>query len=127
MAKSENIIRVLELPPGAFNKHRPVSDLLRTHAENLAAAVIKMIDSEKGAIDTEERASAFIKKYSALLRHQTDDKKPAHSPNGAAKRATPSPKNGAVKTKNGSVTKEARLSGKITIKTMKKHPRSSKR
>lgn len=130
MAKSENIIRILELPPGAFNKHRPVSDLLRTHAENLAAAVIRMIDSERLAIDTEERASAFIKKYSAFLRHQPGYKKPAPSPNGAGKRAAPaapSPQNRAVKPKNGSVKKESSLSGKISIKTIKKAPRSSKR
>ena len=120
MAKSENIIRILELPPGAFNKHRPVSDLLRTHAENLAAAVIKMIDREKGAIDTEERASAFIKKYSAFLRPHADDKKPAPSLNGAVKKATPSPNNGVVK-------KVARSSSKVAMKTMKKPPRSPKR
>ena len=96
MAKSANIIRILELPSGAFNKHRPVSDLLRTQAENLAAAVIKMIESERLAIDTEERASAFIKKYTAFLHQPAAGKKPAASPNGTRKTARSSG-NGAVK------------------------------
>jgi hypothetical protein len=120
MAKSANIIRILELPRGAFNKHRPVSDLLWTQAENLAAAVIRMIESERRAIDTEEQASAFIKKYGAFLRPQADDTKPAASLNGAVKKAAPSPNNGAVK-------KVARSSSKVAMKTMKKPPRSSKR
>ena len=120
MAKSANIIRILELPSGAFNKHRPVSDLLWTQAENLAAAVIRMIENERRAIDTEGQASAFIKKYTAFLRPQADDKKPATSLNGAVKKAAPSPNNGAVK-------KVARSSSKVAMKTMKKPQRSSKR
>jgi hypothetical protein len=120
MAKSANIIRILELPSGAFNKHRPVSDLLWTQAENLAAAVIRMIESERRAIDTEEQASAFIKKYSAFLRPQVDGKKPAASLNGARKKVATPPNNGAMK-------KAPRSSSKVAMKTMKKPPRSSKR
>ena len=120
MAKSANIIRILELPSGAFNKHRPVSDLLRTQAENLAAAVIRMIESERLAIDTEERASSFIKKYTAILHPPAAGKKPTASSNGAGKKAAPSPNNGARK-------QAARSSIKVAMKTVKKPPRSSKR
>jgi hypothetical protein len=105
MAKSENIIRILKLPSDAFNKRRPVSDLLWTQVEHLAAVVIGMIDAERRAITTEEDASAFIKKYTAFLHPQANGKKAPHLPNGIRKRATPS----------------------SSKKTQKKPPRSSKR
>src|SRR5262245_65866277 len=85
MAKSENIIRILKLPSDAFNKHRPVSDLLWTQVEHLAAVIIGMIDGERRAITTEEQASAFIKKYTALLHSPAAGKKHAAAPNGAGK------------------------------------------
>jgi hypothetical protein len=96
MAKSENIIRILKLPSDAFNKHRPVSDLLWTQVEHLAAVVKGMIDAERRAITTEEQASAFIKKYTAFL-HQPAAKKPAASPNGTRKKTARSSGNGAGK------------------------------
>jgi hypothetical protein len=108
MAGSENIIRILKLPSGAFDKHRPVSDLLWTQVENLAAVVIRMIEAERREINTEEEASAFIKKYGALLHQRAAGKKPAHSQNGAGK-------------------KTARLSVKVAMKTLQKPPRSSRR
>jgi hypothetical protein len=117
MAKSENIIRILKLPSDAFNKRRPVSDLLWTQVEHLAAVVKGMIDTERRAITTEEEASAFIRKYTAFLHQPAADKKPAAAPNGTRKKAARSSDNGVGK-------KAARPSGKGT---MKKTPRSSKR
>jgi hypothetical protein len=105
MAKSENIIRILKLPSDAFNKRRPVSDLLWTQVEHLAAVVKGMIDAERRAITTEEEAGAFIKKYTSFLNPQTNSQKAPTSSNGIRKKAAPS-------------------SGK---KTQKKPPRSSKR
>jgi hypothetical protein len=101
MAKSENIIRILKLPSDAFNKHRPVSDLLWTQVEHLAAVVKGMIDTERRAITTEEQASAFIKKYTAFL-HQpaaslAAGKKSAAAPNGTRKKTARSSSNGAGK------------------------------
>ena len=116
MAKSENIIRILKLPSDAFNKHRPVSDLLWTQVEHLAAVVKGMIDTERRAITTEEHASAFIKKYTAFLHQPAARDKPDTSPNGAGKRSARLSSNG--------VGKKARSSSKGT---MKKPPRSSKR
>src|SRR5882672_6311697 len=112
MAKSENIIRILKLPSGAFNKHRPVSDLLWTQVEHLAAVVMGMIDGERRAITTEEQASAFIKKYTAFLRPPAPGKKPTASSNGVGKKAAPSTNNGAMK-------KLAHSSSKVIMKTMK--------
>jgi hypothetical protein len=117
MAKSENIIRILKLPSDAFNKHRPVSDLLWTQVEHLAAVIKGMIDTERRAITTEEQASAFIKKYTAFLHQPAAGPKLAASPNGAGRKAARSSSNGVGK-------KAARSSGKGT---MKKPPRSSKR
>lgn len=97
MAKSENIIRIPQPPSDAFNKHRPVSDLLWTQVEHLAAVVIGMIDDERRAIMTEEQASAFIKKYTAFLHPQTARKKLAPSSKGAGKKSARSPNKGAGK------------------------------
>lgn len=97
MAKSENIIRILKLPAGAFNKHRPVSDLLWTQVEHLAAVVKGMIDTERRAITTEEQASAFIKKYTAFLHQPAAGKKTPASPNGTRKKTARSSGNGAGK------------------------------
>jgi hypothetical protein len=119
MAKSENIIRKLKLPSDAFNKHRPVSDLLWTQVEHLAAVVKGVIDSERRAIETEEQASAFIKKYTLFLHPPAAGKKPTASSNGVGKKAAHSSNNGAMK-------KPPRSSNKVTMKTMKKPPRSSK-
>src|SRR5262245_56048360 len=96
MAKSENIIRILKLPSDAFNKHRPVSDLLWTHVEHLAAVIKGMIDTERRAITTEEQAGAFIKKYSAFLHQPASGKKTAAS-NGTRKKTARSSNNGARK------------------------------
>lgn len=88
MAKSTNVIRIPKAPADAFNKHRPVSELLWMQVEHLAAVVKKdiddetrarkrTIDDERRAIRTEGEASDFIKKYTAVLH-----------PDGARKRAT---------------------------------------
>ena len=92
MAKSENIIRIQRPPSDAFNKHRPVSDLLWTQVEHLAAVVMGVIDDERRAIMTEEQASAFIKKYTAFLHPQIDGKKPPHPVQGDRKKTTRSSK-----------------------------------
>src|SRR5215510_4160189 len=117
MAKSENIIRILKLPSDAFNKRRPVSDLLWTQVEHLAAVVKGMIDTERRAITTEEQASAFIKKYAAFLHQPAAGKKPTASPNGTRKKTARSSDNGVGK-------KTARSSGNGAGK---KTARSSKR
>lgn len=92
MAKATNVVRVPKPPADAFNQHRPVSDLLWTQVEYLAAVVKKDIDDERRAIITEAQASAFIKKYTALLHPQGARKKPAGSPKGARKKSARSPK-----------------------------------
>ena len=97
MAKSENIIRILKLPSDAFNKHRPVSDLLWTQVEHLAAVVKGMIDTERRAIATEEHASAFIKKYTAFLHQPAAGQKPAAASNGTRKKTARASGNGAGK------------------------------
>jgi hypothetical protein len=91
------MIRILKLPSGAFNKRRPVSDLLWTQVEHLAAVVKGMIDTERRAINTEEEASAFIKKYTAFLHQPDAGKKPAASPNGTRKKTARASSNGAGK------------------------------
>jgi hypothetical protein len=99
MAKSENVIRIPKPPAEAYNKHRPVSDLLWTQVEHLAAvvkkdiddecrAMKKDIDKERRAIRTEGQASAFIKKYTAILHPQGASKKPAPSSKGTKKTAS---------------------------------------
>ncbi|HEX4999051.1 MAG TPA: hypothetical protein VFY29_12555 [Terriglobia bacterium] len=65
--KPKNIVRVMKPPSTAFNKHRPVSDLLWTQVEHLAMAVKKEIDDERRAVRTEEQASVYIQKMTALL------------------------------------------------------------
>jgi hypothetical protein len=85
MAKSTNVIRIPKAPKDAYNKHRPVSELLWTQVEHLAAVVKKDIDDERRAIRTEGEASAFVKKYTAILHPQGASKKPAPSSKGAKK------------------------------------------
>jgi hypothetical protein len=114
MPKPENIIRILKLPSGAFNKSRPVSDLLWTQVEHVAAVVLEMIEAERRAINTEEEAGAFIKKYTAFLRPQANGKNPRPLLNGTRKKAAPSSSKKTVK-------KPLRSS------SAKKPPRSSKR
>lgn len=85
MAKSTNVIRIPKTPASAFNMERPVSDLLWTQVEHLAAVVRREIDEERRAIRTEGQASAFIKKYTAFLHPQGARKRPAPSSKGAKK------------------------------------------
>ena len=75
MAKSATEITIPKPPRDAFNKHRPVSDLLWMQVEHLAAVVKKDIDDERRAINTEGEASAFIKKMTAILHPQGARKK----------------------------------------------------
>jgi hypothetical protein len=70
MAKSAKVISIPKPPQDAFNKHRPVSDLLWTQVEHLAAVVKRDIDDERRAINTEGQASDFIKKMTAILNPQ---------------------------------------------------------
>ena len=92
MAKSTNVIRIPKAPPEAYNKQRPVSELLWTQVEHLAAVVKKDIDDERRAIRTEGDASAFIKKYTAILHPQGARKKRALSSKRANKRPARSSK-----------------------------------
>jgi hypothetical protein len=82
MAKSTNVIRIPKAPKDAYNKHRPVSELLWTQVEHLAAVVRREIDEERRAVRTEGQASAFIKKYTAFLHPQGTKKKPSPSSKG---------------------------------------------
>jgi hypothetical protein len=92
MAKSANVISIPKPPKDAYNKDRPVSDLLWTQVENLAAIVRRQIDEERRAIRTEGEASGFIEKYTAFLHPQGASKKPAPSARGAKKKAARSSK-----------------------------------
>jgi len=92
MAKSSNVIRIPKVPAESFNKERPVSDLLWTQVEYLAAVVKKDIDDERRAVRTEGQASDFIRKYTALIHPQGDKKKPPPSRPRAGKKRTPSAK-----------------------------------
>ncbi|MDQ3908131.1 MAG: hypothetical protein M3268_07270 [Acidobacteriota bacterium] len=92
MPKSTNIIRIPKVPAGAFNKYRPVSDLLWDQVENLAAVVRRQIDDERRAVVTEEQASAFIKKYTAFLHPEGSRKRPARSSKKAGKKRARSSK-----------------------------------
>jgi hypothetical protein len=65
--KSPDAIRVLRPPKNAFNKARPVSDLLWTQVEHLAAVVRRTIDDRRRAVNTEGEASAFIAKMTDIL------------------------------------------------------------
>lgn len=79
MAKQETVIRIPKAPKSAFNKHRPVSELVWTQVEHLAAIVKKDIDDRRRAISTEGQASAFVREMTMILH-----------PEGAQKRARPS-------------------------------------
>ena len=76
MAKQAKVISIPEPPKDAFNKHRPVSELLWSQVEHLAAVVKKDIDDQRRAINTEAQAAGFIRKMTAILH-----------PAGARKRA----------------------------------------
>lgn len=85
MPKSKNVIRIPKMPTDAFNLQRPVSELLWTQVEHLAAVVRREIDEERRAIRTEGQASAFVKKYTALLHPQDAGKKTTTSSKGPQK------------------------------------------
>ncbi|PYT07493.1 MAG: hypothetical protein DMF60_06965 [Acidobacteria bacterium] len=92
MAKSQKVISIPKPPASAFNKHRPVSELLWMQVEHLAAVVKKDIDDERRAIRTEGEASDFIKKYTALLHPDGARKRVMRSPKAAGKKPTRSSK-----------------------------------
>ena len=80
---SANVIRILKPPKDAFNQNRPVSDLLWTQVEHLAAVVKREIDDRartekrdidirKFAIRTEGQASAFVQEMTRLLQSLND-------------------------------------------------------
>jgi hypothetical protein len=87
MAKSQNVIRIPKPPADAYNKDRPVSELLWMQVEHLAAVVKKDIDDERRAVRTEGDASDFIRKYTAFLHPQGAKKRP----NLSSRRATKKP------------------------------------
>lgn len=68
MAKSDNVIHIPKPPASAFNQHRPVSELIWSQVEHLAAVVKKDIDDERRAVRTEGHASDFIGQMTAILR-----------------------------------------------------------
>jgi hypothetical protein len=92
MAKAATIIRIPKTPKEAFNKQRPVSELLWMQVEHLAAVVKKDIDDERRAIRTEGQASDFIGKMTAILHPEGVKKKTMSSSKGAKKKATPASK-----------------------------------
>jgi len=85
MATQENVISIPKPPKGAFNPHRPVSELVWSQVEHLAAVVKKDIDDQRRAISTEAQASAFIKKMTAILHPEGARKNPAGRSMGAKK------------------------------------------
>jgi hypothetical protein len=86
MAKQENVIRIPKPPASAFNKHRPVSELIWSQVEHLAAVVKKDIDDQRRAISTEGQASVFIAKMTAILHPEAARKKAGASTKGAGKK-----------------------------------------
>ena len=70
--KSPDVIRIKRPPKNAFNKARPVSDLLWTQVEHLAAVVRRAIDDRRRAVNTEGEASAFIAKMTGILNSLSD-------------------------------------------------------
>jgi hypothetical protein len=92
MAKQENVVRIPKPPASAFNQHRPVSELIWSQVEHLAAVVKKDIDDQRRAISTEAQASVFIRKMTAILHPQDASKTPAPSTKGARKRSPRSSK-----------------------------------
>ena len=91
MAKSENVISIPKPPTDAYNTNRPVSELLWTQVEHLAAVVKKDIDDERRAIRTEGEASDFIRKYTELLHPEGSKRNPAPSSLGIRKKPARSP------------------------------------
>lgn len=83
MANTGNVIRIPKVPSGAFNKNRPVSELLWAQVEHLAAVVKRQIDEDRRAIRTESQAASYIQKMSATERRslttQTRGKQSAKS------------------------------------------------
>jgi hypothetical protein len=101
MAEPSNVIRVPKPGPGSFNKHRPVSKLLRAQMEHLLEALKNKLDAEfrRGIYDadqhlrletmknkleaelvsvsTEGEASAFIQEMTAILHPQGAKRKPS--------------------------------------------------
>ena len=103
MAKSQKVISIPKPPASAYNKNRPVSELLWMQVEHLAAVVKKdidddtratkvTIDEERRAIRTEGEASDFIKKYTAVLHPDGARKSPTRSSKSARKKPARSSK-----------------------------------
>lgn len=84
MAKQAKVISIPEPPKTAFNKHRPVSELLWSQVEHLAAVVKKDIDDQRRAINTEAQAADFIGRMTAVL-HPEGARKRARASAGARK------------------------------------------
>ena len=66
------VIAIPTPPKDAFNKHRPVSNLLWNQVEHLAAVVRREIDDRRRAVNTEGEASAFIGKMTEILNSLND-------------------------------------------------------
>ena len=84
MARQPKVISIPEPPKAAFNKHRPVSELIWTQVEHLAAIVKKDIDDKRRAINTEAQAADFIREMTAHL-HPEGARKRKHASAGAKK------------------------------------------
>src|SRR5215813_10064029 len=91
MARASSVIKIPKPPRSAFNKNRPVSELLWAHVEHLAAAVKRDIDDERRAVRTEGDASAFIQKYTAMLHPARVLLVPQRTDGAAKKRKRSSP------------------------------------
>ena len=85
MANQENVISIPKPPKNAFNKHRPVSELIWSQVEHLAAVVKKDIDDQRRAISTEAQAAAFIRKMTAILHPEGAKKKATRTTTGVKK------------------------------------------
>lgn len=101
MAKEANVIRIPKVPKDAFNMDRPISDLVRSQVEHLAAVVKKDIDDEsrakkkdiddqRRAIRTQAHAGAFIGKMTALLHPEGASENRPSSSASAKKKTRPS-------------------------------------
>jgi hypothetical protein len=73
MATPKNLISIPRPPADAFNKHRPVSTLLTSQMEHMAAAIKQHLDETIKSVKTEGEAAACIKKTASILRSLTGD------------------------------------------------------
>ena len=77
MKKKSNVIRVPKPRYNAFNKHRPISTLLRMQVQHFHEIERQMLLAQLTdveAIKTEGQAAEYVSKMTAKLRGQSNSK-----------------------------------------------------